>query len=83
MYNTKSVCIYIAYKEDKRKDCDNLGISIRFLIKGKEFYAFCKRDIKGASFILERIIEDKKDILAVLIMEYESCIKDIIKKLSH
>nr|WP_268825773.1 plasmid partition family protein [Borreliella turdi] len=49
-------------------------------MKDKEVYDFCKKDIKRIYFILERLIQNKINILSNLIIEYKNYRKNKKKK---
>ncbi|WP_151073935.1 chromosome replication/partitioning protein [Borreliella turdi] len=59
-------------KESTEEDIGNQNRSIRILMKDKEVYDFCKKDIKRIYFILKKLIKDKKNILSDIISEYET-----------
>ncbi|WP_330999579.1 chromosome replication/partitioning protein [Borreliella burgdorferi] len=58
-------------KKENLSEVNNKKMSIRFFMKNKEFYTFCKEDTKRACYILERLFFTKKEVLSDLINEYE------------
>ncbi|MCD2401604.1 chromosome replication/partitioning protein [Borreliella bissettiae] len=59
-------------KKENLPEVNNKRMSIRFWMKNKEFYTFCKEDAKRACFIFERLFFTKKEVLSDLINEYEN-----------
>ncbi|MCD2410007.1 chromosome replication/partitioning protein [Borreliella burgdorferi] len=59
---------------------ENQNMSIVILIKDKKVYDFCKKDTERISFILERLIKDKKNILSDIIIEYKNHHREDKKK---
>ncbi|ACN55124.1 chromosome replication/partitioning protein [Borreliella burgdorferi] len=59
-------------KKENLPEVNNKKMSIKFLMKNKEFYTFCKEDTKRACFIFERLFFTKKEVLSDLINEYEN-----------
>ncbi|MGF7102059.1 plasmid partition family protein [Borreliella kurtenbachii] len=47
-------------------------MSIRILMKNKEFCEFCKENTKRSYFVFEKLFFIKKEVLSDLINEYEN-----------